>query len=150
MTKITKNFSLEEFLASDAAEDLGDPNTPTDQHLKNIQYTAEGFQELRDILGRSIVLTSGYRNPRVNASVGGVADSAHAKGFAGDCHVAGLTDLAAAKIIRDRMPTLKHKIDQLILEKGRCIHVSFDPRARGQVLRQPGGPGSQVFVGLEA
>jgi zinc D-Ala-D-Ala carboxypeptidase len=41
------------------------------------------------------------------------------------------------------------KFDQLIYEKSRCVHISFDPRLRRQVLRQPGGPGSTVYNGLE-
>lgn len=148
--RITKNFSIDEFLISETAEALGDANRPTAEHLKNIGRTAVGMEDIRALFNRAIVITSGYRNPRVNAAVGGVPTSAHALGHAVDFHVAGFTDLAAAKIIRDAMPRLPMKIDQLILEKGRCIHVSFDPRARGQVLRQPGGPGSQVFIGLEA
>ena len=41
------------------------------------------------------------------------------------------------------------KFDQLIFEKGRCVHISFDPRLRGQVKRQPGGPNTKTFPGLE-
>ena len=81
----------------------------------------------------------------MNAAVGGVPNSAHALGDAADFHVDGVTDLAAATAIRDSAL----KFDQLILEKNRCVHISFHPDMRRQVLRQPGGPGSRAFEGLE-
>jgi len=92
-----------------------------------------------------IEITSGYRNPQVNAAVGGVPDSAHALGFAADFHVHGIADLEAAEVIRDSAL----QFDQLIFEKNRCVHLSIDPRERRQILRQPGGPGSPVYKGLK-
>lgn len=145
MTQLSVHFSLSELTRSDAAERLGDANQPTPAHLANLRKTAQGMEGVRALFGLPITVTSGYRNPRVNRSVGGVATSAHALGFAVDFHVQGLTDLSAAQSIRDSDLTF----DQLILEKSRCIHLSFDPRARRQVLRQPGGPGTPVFQGLE-
>ena len=81
----------------------------------------------------------------VNALVKGTKTSAHCLGHAADFHVEGLSDLDAAKRIRDS----ELKFDQLIFEKGRCVHISFDPRLRGQVKRQPGGPNTKTFPGLE-
>jgi zinc D-Ala-D-Ala carboxypeptidase len=100
---------------------------------------------VRVLFDKPIEITSGYRNPKVNKAVGGVPNSAHALGHAADFHVHGLTDLEVAKKIRDS----KLKFDQLIFEKNRCVHFSVDPQMRRQVLRQPGGPGAKVFVGLE-
>ena len=103
------------------------------------------MENVRALFDAVIEVTSGYRNPQVNAAVGGVPNSAHALGFAADFHVHGFHDLEAAKRIRDSGLTF----DQLIYEKNRCVHLSVDPRMRRQVLRQPGGPGSPVHPGLE-
>jgi putative chitinase len=115
-----------------------------------LQKLAEQLETMRDLFDAVIEITSGYRNPQVNALVGGVPNSAHALGHAADFHVFGLDDLEAAKIIRDSDIIF----DQLIYERNRCVHLSFDPRLglggmRQQVLRQPGGPGSPVYAGLE-
>ena len=145
MQRLTPHFLLEEFTISSTALSLGIENKPTPEHLENIKKLAEQMEAVRALFDRRIEITSGYRNPEVNAAVKGVPNSAHALGHAADFHVDGLTDLAAAKVIRDS----DLKFDQIIFEKNRCVHISFDPRLRQQVLRQPGGPGSAVHQGLE-
>lgn len=143
--QLTPHFSLEEFTLSSTALALGIGNEPTAAHLENLRVLANRMEDVRALFGVVIEITSGYRNPQVNAAVGGVPNSAHALGLAADFHVHGLHDLEAAKRIRDS----GLKFDQLIYEKNRCVHLSVDPRMRRQVLRQPGGPGSPVHPGLE-
>jgi putative chitinase len=145
MPLLTDHFALEEFTLSSTALALGIENTPTSEHMKNLQKLAEGMERVRALFDKVIEITSGYRNPQINKAVGGVPTSAHALGWAADFHVHGVADLNAAKAIRNS----KLKFDQLIYEKNRCVHISFDPRTRRQVLRQPGGPGSPVHNGLE-
>jgi putative chitinase len=113
--------------------------------MQHLQMLAEQLETVRALFDTVIEITSGYRNPQVNDLVGGVPTSAHALGHAADFHVFGLHDLDAAKVIRDSGIAF----DQLIYEKNRCVHLSFDPRMRQQVRRQPGGPGSPVHNGLE-
>jgi putative chitinase len=144
--QLSEHFSLLEFTVSTTAISMGNENKPTPEHMTNLQNLAKCMEDVRALFDRRIEITSGYRNPEVNAAVGGVPTSAHALGHAADFHVDGLTDLAVAKSIRDSAL----KFDQLILEKNRCVHISFHPDMRRQVLRQPGGPGSRVFDGLEA
>ena len=144
--QLTPHFTLEEFTLSSTALAHGIANTPLPVHLEHLKILAERMEEVRALFNAVIEITSGYRNPQVNALVGGVPNSAHALGFAADFHVHGFTDLEAAKRIRDSAL----KFDQLILEKNRCVHLSVDPQLRRQVLRQPGGPGSPVHQGLEA
>jgi zinc D-Ala-D-Ala carboxypeptidase len=144
--QLTPHFSLEEFTLSSTALALGLENKPTPAHLEHLRKLAEQMEEVRALFNKVIEITSAYRNPEVNAAVGGVPNSAHAIGFAADFHVHGLHDLDIARRIRDS----GLKFDQLIYEKNRCVHISFDPRLRQEVLRQPGGPGSRVFKGLEA
>jgi zinc D-Ala-D-Ala carboxypeptidase len=142
---LTPHFSLEEFTLSSAALAHGIDNKPLPIHLEHLKALAERMEEVRALFDQVIEITSGYRNPEVNALVGGVPNSAHALGFAADFHVHGLSDLEAAKRIRDSAL----KFDQLIFEKNRCVHLSVDPQMRRQVLRQPGGPNSPVHKGLE-
>lgn len=142
---LTPHFSLEELTNSSKAMSLGIENTPEPEHRINLQHLAECLEEVRALFNRPMEITSGYRNPVVNAAVGGVANSAHALGHAADFHVDGFEDLAAAKVIRDSGLLF----DQLIYELNRCVHISVDPQMRQQVMRQPGGPGTQVFPGLE-
>jgi zinc D-Ala-D-Ala carboxypeptidase len=137
--KLSAHFSLEEFIdLQQGAVDGRQERSDAGQHLENLKHLAEHMEAVRALFGRPIEITSAYRNPQVNAAVGGVPTSAHALGHAADFHVDGLSDLDAAKGIRDS----GLKFDQLIYEKNRCVHISFDPRLRRQVLRQPGGPGS--------
>lgn len=144
--RLSQHFSLAEFIRSDAARRIGDPNQPSPAHLANLKVTAAGMEAVREICGdRAVTITSGYRNPAVNRAVGGVTNSAHAQGFAADFHVAGLTPIAAARLIRKS----DLKFDQLILETSRkVVHISFDPRLRGQVKTQKGGPGTATVPGL--
>jgi zinc D-Ala-D-Ala carboxypeptidase len=155
MGDLTANFSLDEFLVSETAARHRINNTPTPPALQRIKdVTAPGMQIVRDVVGRAIVMTNAYRNPQVNKIVGGVPTSAHPKGYATDSRAAGLSAFSYACIVRDAMKPggrLHGKVDQLILESGRSIvHISFDPKARGQVLTQKGGPGTPCAQGLIA
>lgn len=137
--RLTEHFSLEELTRSSSAERLALNNAPNDAHLSNLRRLAEGLERARTLLGdRALRITSGYRSEAVNRAVGGVADSDHALGWAADFHAEGLSDLEAARTLA--ASTLG--FDQLILEPGRCVHLSFHPRLRGQRLtqRRLGGP----------
>lgn len=147
-TKISAHFALEELLVSDYATSHGIKNTPTPEHLKNMEkYLAPGLEEVRDICGsnRSVNVNSAYRNPEINHAVGGTPTSAHPQGFAADIVVAGLSALETAKLIAASMKGRHIKIDQLILESGRSVvHVSFDPRGRMMMGHQPGVAGTPI------
>lgn len=147
MTQLSPHFTLAELTRSDAADRLGIGNAPATDHLQNLRTLALGLEWTRAILGGPLKITSGYRNPEVNRSVGGVANSDHALGFAADIIPAGQSVLAAAKALA-ASPLV---FDQLIHESGRgIIHLSFAPRMRRQVLTQKGGPGTPVTQGLSA
>lgn len=139
--RLSRHFTLEELTHSDTALKHGIANTPTASHLYNLrQYTAPGLEHVRDICGgHAINVHDAYRNPQVNALVGGTATSAHPLGFAADIDVCGQTPLETARLIAAAMKVRKINIDQLILESGRgTVHVSFDPRFRGMMGHQPG------------
>ncbi len=153
---LSEHFSLAELTVTDHGE-----NTPTPAHLYAMRkYLAPGLEAARLIVGGPLIVTSGYRNPRVNAIVGGVDTSAHALGYAGDVKpgriLAGgrspgypsITPLQLAVRLAHR-PDFMKLVDQLIYETSRgIVHLSFDPRARGQVRTQAGPAGSPVTIGL--
>lgn len=149
MGDLTKNFSLDEFLASDEADRRRIRNTPAPEHLTNIQTVlAPWCQQLRDRLGRSILVMSGYRCPALNTAVGGVPNSAHAVGLAADLSAAGMTARSLAQFIAADQ-TLMGSLDQVILETSRnVVHVGVGGRRRGQVLTQPLGPGTAFRSGI--
>lgn len=155
MGDLTKNFSLDEFLVSSTATARGIANTPTPEHERRIrEVVAPGMQLIRDIIGRAIVMTSAYRNQRVNKLVGGVPKSDHTEAWATDSRAAGLSAYSYAKAIEAEMRPggrLHGRIDQLILETSRSIvHVSFAPRLRGQILTQKRGAGTPFQPGIVA
>jgi zinc D-Ala-D-Ala carboxypeptidase len=140
-TPLSAHFTLEEFIRSDSAATLGNDNMPTPEHLENLKKTAAGFEQVLAILGGSIKITSGYRNPVVNKSVGGTPTSAHPQGFAGDFSHASLSPLDCARKLRDS----DLQFDQLILETSRnIVHIGFGPGSRRMVGEQKGGPGTTI------
>jgi uncharacterized protein YcbK (DUF882 family) len=92
MAKLTNNFSLQEF-NSKCGRDI--PNNV----LPNIIQLAKNLQVLRDAVGKSISITSGYRSPQHNKKIGGAKDSQHVKGMAADIKVAGMTPKEVALVI---------------------------------------------------
>ena len=119
--QLTKNFSLYEMTVTNS----GIPNEPNEQELAKLKLLCENvLQPLRDVFGRPIKVTSGFRNTAVNKHVGGVASSQHVKGMAADLVCENNAELF--NILRQRF-----KFTQLIYERGNKIqpawvHVSFD------------------------
>lgn len=121
---MSAHFTLAEITASDYAIRHGISNTPTDAAtLTNIAILCEGLERVRAILVAPIHVSSGYRNPVVNAGIGGAKDSAHLRGLAADIVVPGLTSLQVARLIRANRRSVAY--DQLIEEGGRWVHVAF-------------------------
>jgi hypothetical protein len=121
--QLSKHFNLAEMTRTDT----GLLNKPkSEAEYEQLRRTAEALEQVRSLLKRPIVVTSGYRSPEVNKAVRGIPTSAHCLGYAVDFvspefgspfDVA--TEIAASKI----------NFDQLILEYG-WVHISFDPRMR--------------------
>ena len=82
--QLTKNFKKEEFDSKDGAE------MPKDV-LENIKLLAKYVQIIRNEAGVPLVINSGYRSPQHNAKVGGVKNSYHVQGKAGDLKPKGIT-----------------------------------------------------------
>lgn len=90
--QLTKNFHASEFNCKDGS---GVPIA-----LKaNITKLAVNLQVLRDYLGKSITITSGYRSPAHNKKIGGAKFSQHILGTAADIKVSGMTPKQVAEVI---------------------------------------------------
>jgi len=124
------NFTIRELCVTKT----GIHNEPNQEQKENLQALVENvLQPARDALG-IIIVTSGFRNARVNAAIGGSRSSQHMKGEAADCvH----KDNAAL------FHWIKYNVefDQLIWEFGDkdqpdWVHVSYSrTKNRGQALR---------------
>jgi hypothetical protein len=126
-TPLTMHFTLEELYASSTAKAKGIDNKPTVQKMINLVYLcAYVLEPLREAMGEPIKISSGYRCEKLNAAVGGAANSQHIKGQAADLCIDG--DMKKGRkwfnYIKDHLP-----FDQLIWEHDKngtyWIHVSF-------------------------
>ena len=67
--KLSNNFTLEELLVTS----IGVANIPSDIEIDNLRALCINvLQPVRDMIGRPIIITSGFRCKAVNAKVGGV------------------------------------------------------------------------------
>ena len=85
--KISKNFNLKEFDCK-----CGCNTVKVDSELVG------RLQELREKIGKPIIITSGYRCPTHNKRVDGSQTSQHMRGKAVDIKVSGMTAKELAKL----------------------------------------------------
>ena len=153
MTQVTQNFSLRELTRSETARRMGVENIPTEKEMQNIRKTAEKLEEIREYVGRGIIVTSCFRSERVNKLVGGSPTSAHRFGSAADCDAIGMTSFDFAKKLIEMRDVGKLVFDQLILEfpergDGAWVHVGFRWHSpmRNQVLTAKKIKGKTVYL----
>jgi hypothetical protein len=125
--QISEHFNAKEFLRSATAEKLGIKNEPNWFAMSNLCYGVNFILEpARRKLGKPIVISSGYRCPKLNAAVGGVPNSYHTRGMAVDIVCAGGTSEynELISILREN----KH-VDMCLFERNsagkRWLHVQW-------------------------
>jgi len=135
--QLSEHFSLEEATFSSTALRNGISNQPDQALLANMKSAAKGMELVRAVLGKPIHIDSWFRSVDLNKAVGGVGHSAHMDGFAIDfiCPEFG-NPLAVARSLADH----HLKFDQLIYE-GTWVHISFNPKYRGEMLTAHFAPG---------
>ena len=94
--KLSKNFTLEEMVATSHRKLQDTPTLAVVQNLQRLCVLV--LQPLRDTIGRPVYINSGYRSKRLNARVGGVPNSRHLQGKAADIHC---DNLDYAKVVFD-------------------------------------------------
>ena len=134
---ITKNFSMEELVASNTARMKGIDNTPDKEvEARLVQLAQQVLQPLRDRYGKPIKISSGYRCKTLNKAIGGVSTSQHLKGEAVDINNGQIENkklfLLASKMIKEGVI----EVGQLIDEKGyKWLHISLpDNKHINQIL----------------
>ena len=124
---LSKNFALKEFTESVTAIRNSVDNSPTPEHIRNIQLLVKFvLQPPREALSKPIKVTSGYRSESLNKLIGGSKRSQHCKGQASDIQfrVDGVMD---NKIIWDKVIELGLPFDQMINEfEYSWIHISYN------------------------
>ena len=139
--RLSPNFTLEELTVSQTAARHGLDNTPPPEIIENLRLLAQSLQALRVLFGNNaIVVTSGYRSPKVNKRVGGSANSDHLKGLAADFIVPnfGPPDQVIRAILGSDIP-----FKQAIREFDRWTHFSIpapgeQPRRQALIIDQQG------------
>lgn len=139
--KISDNFTLEEMYSSSTANKYKIDNTPTAEVQKRIvKLVTEVLQPIRDAWGQPIIVSSGYRCPKLNEKVGGAKNSQHAYGTAVDFHTKSdkLEDnMKLFNLVVKMAKEGKIKCRQIIFEYGKknvgpdWVHVSIQDEFHG-------------------
>lgn len=131
-----KYFSIKELTKSATAARKGIKNDPSIEECKSLTALIDRVLDpLREAYGKPIIVTSGYRCPKLNAAVGGSASSQHVKGEAADIRSVADTPEENKKLF-DLIVKLGLPFDQLINEYNYdWVHVSFSPRHRRQKMK---------------
>ena len=82
-TYLAPNFQYREFFSGSKS---GVKIEPPPEYFESIQYIALQLQKIRDMLGKPIIITSGWRSVEHNKAIGGAKNSQHLYGKAADCH----------------------------------------------------------------
>jgi hypothetical protein len=138
--QLTKHFSLGELTVSTVAVRKGLDNTPNASEVANLVRVAELLEQVRALLGKPIILNSGFRSKVVNDAVGSKDTSQHRIGCAADIRVPGMTPKQVVQACIDAdIP-----YDQIIEEFGSWTHISVPdmpsrpPRRQALIIDRDG------------
>lgn len=121
--QLTPHFMLSELAGT--TTQYKELNLTEAKKIMGRMYQLAGFAErVREIVGRPLIINSGYRCVKLNNAVGGSLTSQHLYAEALDIRVSGKTSEELFRIIA----ASDLKYDQLILEKvgnAQWVHVSI-------------------------
>lgn len=127
-----KYFTIFELSVSVVAQRFGMDNTPPVHVMHNLEkLTRQLLDPARELWGKPLVVTSGYRCKELNRMIGGVSNSQHLTGCAADIVTLGNNRMQNYQLyLMIKNSGLPY--DQLIAEDCQhlvCgwVHVSFDP-----------------------
>lgn len=126
-------FTIPELIASDTAKKYGIDNTPsleTRQHMKEL--IEKLLNPIREAWGGPIIVSSGYRCPRLNEVVKGAKTSAHLTGYAADLIPGNGQRAKFIKFVQDYLRKNNIPFDQCINEYNRWCHVGLYNKSRLQ------------------
>jgi zinc D-Ala-D-Ala carboxypeptidase len=134
---LSTHFTLHELLASQTAtrKSISEQFDPPEEIIDNLKFLCANLLEKLRVLNGSnpLILSSGYRCPRLNKAIGGVKNSQHMQGQAAD------VDFGSKQANKDFFDRIKNSdivFDQLLNEFGfSWVHISLKTDGnRQQVL----------------
>lgn len=129
---LTEHFTLDELTHSETAVRRGIDNTPPADVLQNLRMLAEGLERVRAVLNHPMRISSGYRCPALNMSIGGSRSSAHMSGLAADFTC---PDFGSPRDVAMAIVTAANSIDyDQVIHEGRWVHIAFSAHPRREVL----------------
>lgn len=131
---LSSNFTLAELTFSQTAARHDWDNTPNATEIANLTRLASLLEQVRNVIGRPILINSGFRSKKVNDAVGSLDTSQHRTGCAADIRVSNMTPDQICQSIK----ASGIQFDQLIREFDRWVHISVTNHAgetpRNQML----------------
>jgi D-alanyl-D-alanine dipeptidase len=118
---------MSELLKSEIAEKYNIYNVPDKEHLDNLLILiCECLQPLRNFINKPMIISSGYRNLRLNSHplINGAPNSQHTTGQAVDFTVKGMT----TRQIVDMVVRSGIEFDQCISENNLWVHISYNKK----------------------
>ncbi len=122
---IQLNFTMSELLHSDIAKKYNIYNVPDKEHLDNLLILIiECLQPIRNFINKPMIISSGYRNPRLNSHplINGAPNSQHTTGQAVDFTIKGMTPRQIVEMIKRSGV----EVDQCINERNCWVHLSYN------------------------
>lgn len=127
------NFTMSELIYSNEAIKKNVNNIPDVESLDNmLLLIASVLQPIRNAIKKPMIISSGYRSPKLNKIVGGKPNSQHLKGQAVDFTIKGLKPKQIVEFIKN----MGIEFDQLINEYDSWVHISYNKgNNRKQILK---------------
>lgn len=121
--QLTPHFKLEELACTNTQ--YKEENISAAKKIMGRMYQLAGFAErVREIIGKPLIINSGFRCVKLNNYVGGTLTSQHLYAEAIDIRVSG----KSAKEVFQIIASSDLKYDQIILEKvgtAQWVHISI-------------------------
>ena len=132
MVRLTDHFTFDEMTDSRKFPELVDQNRRDALgFMKQLKYITGTLEEIREVLGVPMTITSGYRNGALNKAAGGSATSGHTKGLCADFQPIGLEISHAFNMIqanKSKCPSLKKCIYESI-NGSKWLHIETKTEA---------------------
>lgn len=129
-------FTVQELINSSKAKENNIDNTPSytiKVHLNELIYSL--LNPIRELWGSPVLISSGYRCPKLNKLVNGSSTSAHMTGYAADLVPANGKRAEFIKFVQDLLRNNDIPFDQCINEYDRWCHVGLK-NSSGKQRRQ--------------